>query len=44
VSETLIVFEYGERFCTLGDNGEARIFEVMEDGSVILTAGPQESI
>jgi hypothetical protein len=44
MAESLMVFEGGERLCTLGEDGEARVFEVQDDGSLILVAGPKESI
>ena len=43
MAESMMVFEAGERLCTLGEDGEARIFEVQDDGSLILIAGPEES-
>jgi len=42
MAEKMLVFEPGEKLCTLGEDGEARIFEVQDDGSLILIAGPEE--
>jgi hypothetical protein len=36
MAEQLIVYQPGDRFATIGRNGEARICQVQDDGSLVV--------